>query len=151
LDRGSAAVPIIDECLRRTGGNSEHAQLVLAMMDLRLRHFEKIKDGAGCRTTAEMWENLNRKDATSFYNAACMRAVTAAVASGARVAKGPPVAGTDAEDAMGWLRRALAAGYSDISQVLTDPDLASVRNRPDYAALLWDVADLPPTAKGAAP
>ena len=48
-------------------------------MNLRLRHFRKTGDLAGCRATAEMWEKLNRTDAGSLYAAARYRAVTAAV------------------------------------------------------------------------
>jgi hypothetical protein len=39
------------------------------------------------------------------------------------------------------LRQAIAKGYADIPHLLADPDLAPLRNRPDYAALLWDIAD----------
>ena len=28
------------------------------MLTLRLRHFEKAKDAAGCRATAELWEKM---------------------------------------------------------------------------------------------
>jgi hypothetical protein len=48
-------------------------------MDLRLWHFEKTKDPAGCRQTAVMWKKLNRTDTASLYRAPSMWAVTAAV------------------------------------------------------------------------
>ena len=83
-------------------------------MTLRLRHFEKTKDAAGCRATAEMWEKLKRTDAGSLYNAACWRAVTAAV-----IEHDPKTPGADAsrlareeaDRAMAWLKQAVAAGY----------------------------------------
>ena len=49
------------------------------MTILRLRHFEKARDAAGCRQTAQMWEKLKRTDTDSLYNSTRMRAVTAAV------------------------------------------------------------------------
>jgi serine/threonine-protein kinase len=40
------------------------------------------------------------------------------------------------------LRQAVAKGYSDFPHMLTDPDLAPLRGRADYADLLWDLADM---------
>jgi hypothetical protein len=64
------------------GGAFEGKKLNLKLREetlARLRKFGRRKDPVGCRQTAEMWEKLNRADADSLYNAACMRAVTAAV------------------------------------------------------------------------
>jgi tetratricopeptide (TPR) repeat protein len=80
LERGAEAVPIIDDCVRRAAGKlCCRSELLPRVMSLRLRHFEKTGDAGGCRQTAEMWENLKRSDANSLYNAARMRAITAAV------------------------------------------------------------------------
>src|SRR5262249_38938961 len=79
LDRGAEALPVIDECVRRATSKIVAPRLRPRVMDLRLRHFEKTGDAAGCRQTAEMWEQLKRTDADSLYRAARMRAVTAAV------------------------------------------------------------------------
>jgi hypothetical protein len=40
------------------------------LLDLRLRCFEKANDAAGCRATAEMWEQLGGANAESLYTAA---------------------------------------------------------------------------------
>ena len=64
---GGEALPIIDECLKRATGKVVHPQLVPLVTDLRLRHFQKARDAAGCRATAEMWEQLNRTDAASLW------------------------------------------------------------------------------------
>jgi serine/threonine protein kinase/tetratricopeptide (TPR) repeat protein len=153
LGRGAEAVPIIDDCVRRAAGKQVEPRLVLAVMELRLRHFEKAKDAAGCRQTAEMWENLNRTDATSLYNAACFRAVASAVLRQTPGVDATRLAHREADRAIAWLRKAIAAGYSDIPQLLEDPDLAALRGRSDYADLLWDLADVsaPLAGKGAAP
>jgi hypothetical protein len=44
------------------------------------------------------------------------------------------------------LLRAITKGYTDIPQLLADPDLAPLRGRADFADLLWDLADTPAAA-----
>ena len=95
------------------------AREIAEMQAVLLRRFEKTKDAVGCRERAEMWEKLNRTDACSLYNAACYRAVTAAVlkqnpktlaADAARLAE------EEANRAMVWLKQAVAAGYKNAAQ-----------------------------------
>jgi tetratricopeptide (TPR) repeat protein len=140
LERGSEAVPVIDECVRRANGDDVDPQLVPAVIDLRLRHFEKTKDGAGCRQTAVMWEGLKRTDANSLYSAACFRAVTAAVV---RAADHTPVgikqAEAEADQAMAWLKKAVAAGYKDVAHMEKDKDLDALRDREDFKKLLVEL------------
>jgi serine/threonine protein kinase len=147
LNRGAEAVTIIDDCLMRAAGHVVHRKLIPMVMDLRLRHFEKIREAAGCRVTAEMWEKLNRTDAGSLYNAACQRAVTAGVLDQTPGADAAGLTDAEADRAMAWLRKAFAAGYADIPHMLADPDLAPLRRRADYAYLLWDLADMPAQPK----
>jgi len=63
----------------------------------------------------------------------------------ALVAAKLPPADSDraAAQAIAGFGQALAAGYRDIRRLLTDPDLAALRRRADYAELLWDIADAP--------
>jgi tetratricopeptide (TPR) repeat protein len=135
LDRGAEAVPLIDDCVRRAAGRVVDPYLIPDVMDRRLRYFEKAKDAAGCRATAEMWEALDRTDAASLYNAACFRAVTAAVlrAASPDAAKD---ATAEADRAMAWLTKAVAAGYKDAAHMAKDKDLDALRDRPDFRALL---------------
>jgi hypothetical protein len=102
------------------------------MIATRLRYFAKNKDVAGCRTSAEMWEKLDLRDAKSLYKAACWRAITA------RVLRDTAATGADAEAdrAIAWLRQAVAAGYSDAAQAATDSDLEVLRHRADFQELL---------------
>ncbi len=111
-----------------------------------LRHFEKTKDAAGCRTTAERWENLNRTDASGLYSAACYRAVTAAVLKATPGADATRLAEEEADRAMTWLKQAVAAGYKNTVHVKEDEDLDVLRDRRDFKEL---VAGLPagPTEK----
>jgi tetratricopeptide (TPR) repeat protein len=145
LERGSEAVPIIDECVRRAASKIVHADLLPGVMILRLRHFEKAKDAAGCRQTAEMWENLKRTDADSLYNAACMRAVTAAVTRAADTSpEGGKQAEAEADRAMDWLKQAVAAGYKNAANMKQDKDLNALRDRADFTKLVTVLQNRPP-------
>jgi WD40 repeat protein len=53
----------------------------------------------------------------------------------------PPDADRAADRATDLLRQAFANGYSNVTHMLQDADLDSLRSRPDYIALLWDLAD----------
>jgi tetratricopeptide (TPR) repeat protein len=133
LGRGADAVPILDDCLRRATGKEVDPDLIPAVVDLRLQHFENTKDAAGCRTTAELWEQLRLTDPASLYAAARYRAVTATVLGAA--AKSPDAAGqadAEADRALAWLKQAVAAGYKDAGRMEQDKDLAALRSRPDF-------------------
>jgi serine/threonine protein kinase/tetratricopeptide (TPR) repeat protein len=136
LDRGAEAVPIIDECLKRAVGKVVDKRLIPHLGELRLRHFEKMKDAAGCRQTAEIWEQLKRTDADSLYRAACNRAVTAAVLRAQeRSEKGVKDAAAEADRAMAWLTQAVAAGYKHLANIKTDSNLDALREREDFKKL----------------
>ena len=65
---------------------------------------------------AEMWERLNRTDVESLYNAACFRAVTSAILPvdpKTPAADGDRLAAEEADRAMAWLHKAVAAGFTD--------------------------------------
>src|SRR5262249_638721 len=104
VNRNADAVPIIDDCVQRAGGTMVDAS---SAIELRLRIFKKREDPAGCRQSAEMWENLNRTDAASLYKAACMRAVTATVFRATdESAQAAKQAEAEADRAMAWLKQA---------------------------------------------
>jgi serine/threonine protein kinase len=135
--RGAEAVPVIDECVRRAAGKAVHACLLPGLMNLRMRHFAETKDSAGCRQTAEMWEKLNRADAPSLYNAARLRAITAAVIRmGDQSAAGAGQADAEAERAMAWLRQAVAAGYNNAAHLKRDRGFDALRGRSDFIKLV---------------
>jgi hypothetical protein len=89
-----------------------------------------------------MWERLNRTDVNSLYQAACNRAVSAAV-----VKIDPKVAPADAfrlarEDsdrAMTWLHQSVAAGFTDVTHLKKDRDLDALREREDFRKLLTEL------------
>jgi tetratricopeptide (TPR) repeat protein len=141
LDRGAEAMPLIVDCLKRAAGEGIDPHLVPGLMDLRLRYFEKLKDAAGCRATAAMWENLKRTDPDSLYVAACFRAVTAAVikAGNDRSAEVTRIAREEADLAMSWLKQCLAAGYNEVARMKQDKDLEILRERDDFKRLLTEL------------
>jgi serine/threonine protein kinase/tetratricopeptide (TPR) repeat protein len=140
MNRGAEAVPIMNECLKRVAGQVVHPHLIPAMMDLRLRHFEKSKDAAGCRATAEMWEKLKRPDAGSLYDAACMRAVTATVIRATDKSEGAVKhAAVEADRAMAWLKQAAAAGFKSPAHMKSNQDLDALRDREDFKKLLEEL------------
>jgi serine/threonine-protein kinase len=68
------------------------------------------------------------------YDLACVYALAAATLP-------PADADAAAARAVELLRRAIAAGFPGRAQLLKDDDLAALRPRADFAALLWDIAD----------
>jgi hypothetical protein len=140
LGRGAEAVPTIDDCIGRAAGQLVHPQLIPGVLDLRLRHFEKTRDPAGCRATAEMWEKLKRTDAGSLYRAARYRAVTCTVLrAGDQSETGTRDATAEADRAMAWLGQAVAAGYTDAVRLKKDRDMDALRDREDFKQLLTKV------------
>ena len=142
LGRGAEALPLIDECVQKAGDEPVCVGMVPSLLLLRFQHFKKLKDCAGVRGTAEMWEKLNRSDANSLYNAACMRAVTAAI-----LTVDPKIAGADAtkiaseeaDRAMAWLHKAVTAGFKDAGHMVMDTDLEALRGREDFEKMLAEL------------
>jgi serine/threonine protein kinase/tetratricopeptide (TPR) repeat protein len=139
LNCGVEAVAVIDEFVRRAAGRPTDPRLLPAMMDLRLRQFQKASDHAGCRATADMWDKLKRTDAASLYAAACFRAVTAAVIRGRKSDSAAKEASAETDQAMAYLKQAVAAGYKDAVHMKQDKDLEALRNRDDFKKLVADL------------
>src|SRR5262245_26865121 len=132
LNRGEDAVAMVDECVRLAAPQSIDSKLISDLLELRVRHYASAKDVARCRETAEMWEKLNKSDAESLLFAARLRGVTANAA-----APEPEVAAAEGNRAMGWLEKAVAAGFAKAERLKTEGDLASLHNRDDFKALLF--------------
>ena len=140
LDRGVEAIPLIDEFLAKAPTSpTVDPRLIPIAFNLRAKHFQKTGDPAGCRATAAMWEKLNRTDADSLYNAACWRAVAAAVQAKTPGTDTARLAKDDADRAMAWLTKAVAAGYKDAAHMKKDTDLDALREREDFKKLLAEV------------
>jgi WD40 repeat protein/serine/threonine protein kinase/tetratricopeptide (TPR) repeat protein len=115
----------------------------------RLRHFEQAKGAAGCRAAAELLEQLERTDAGSLYDAACFRAVTAAVLRASdKSARAAAQAGAEADRAMAHLRQAVTAGYTDVRHMRWDKDLDALRDRADFGDLMAELLGSPGLGPG---
>jgi serine/threonine protein kinase/tetratricopeptide (TPR) repeat protein len=139
LNRGAEAVPITDEIVDLALRLKIQPDLV-GLLNRRMEYFQKAKDSAGCRRTAEQWEKLRRTDPRSLYSAACYRAVTAGVIRASD--KSPEaVKQADAEEtrAMAWLKQAVDAGYEKVSKIKQDADLDTLRDRADFRKLVADL------------
>jgi serine/threonine protein kinase len=137
LGRGAEAVPVIDECVQRAAGQVVHPGLLPGVLGLRMRHFAERKDAIGCRQTAEKWENLKRRDAASLYDAARLRAVTAAMFRSTD--RSPAVglqADAEADRALAWLKQAIAAGYNNVAHLKRDRAFDALRERPAFTDLV---------------
>jgi tetratricopeptide (TPR) repeat protein len=145
LDRPSEALAIIDDFLKRAKGKAVDPRLVPNVLGLRLRAFAHLKDAAGCRQTAQLWEELNRTDAGSLYKAASFRSVTAALLrADARTPDAGRLVEAEADRAMSWLAKAVAAGYNkpqNLAHMTRDPDLDALRGRADFRRLLAELFD----------
>lgn len=136
LNRSADAVPYLDRCLRLAVGKTVHPNFA-EVADLRLRHFEKLKDASGCRATAQMWERLGRTDSESYYQAARFRAVASAVFRAdhaSRAAKDESE--TEATQAMAWLENAVAKGFKDGARLGRDKDFGGLHDRSQFWKLL---------------
>ena len=136
LNRAAEALPMIEEVVERAARLKVQPDLVGLLNNQRL-YFKQANDVAGCRRTAELWEKLHRTDPRSLYNAACYRAVIAAVI---RASDKSPAAAqearAEADRAMAWLQQAIAAGYDNVALMKKDSDLDALRDRADFQKLL---------------
>jgi hypothetical protein len=107
----------------------------------RLRKCQAAKDVAGCRRAAAMWEKAHGpSDVGGLYDAACIRAVTAATIRAAdETGLAAKEADAEADRAMAWLKQAVAAGWNDVAHMKQDTDLDSLRERDDFKSVMRDL------------
>ncbi len=140
LDRGVEGIPLLDESITKSRTSpSVRPRFFKDAFGLRIQYFQKSGDPAGCRTTAEMWEKLNRTDAGGLYDGACFRAVAAAIQAKTPGADAARLAEDDADRAMQWLQKAILAGYKDAAHMKKDTDLDPLRDREDFKKLLTEL------------
>jgi serine/threonine protein kinase len=109
------------------------------MAGLRLHDYAKTGDVAGCRAMVEMCEKLKPTDPASCYDAACFRAVTAAVIRAGGKPSAATQADAEADRALAWLKQAVASGYKEAAHMKEDKDLDALRDRADFRKLLSDL------------
>jgi eukaryotic-like serine/threonine-protein kinase len=142
MGRGAEAIPYVDECCSHAK-RADPMILSLALA-VRLRHFQKMGNADGCRRTAEMWEALGRTKGDDYVDGACFRAVAAALYAKSNMLA---EAKLDADKAMAWLQKSVAAGFKDVAHMKKDSDLDYLRNREDFKQLMASLEKSNPPKK----
>jgi serine/threonine-protein kinase len=95
---------------------------------------------ASLRQAVAILERLPSRRPADLYNLACGHALLAGLA--ARPASGmtPAEARAESDAGIGWLRRAVAAGYRKLTFMRIDSDLDPLRSRKDFQLLMMDLA-----------
>jgi serine/threonine protein kinase/tetratricopeptide (TPR) repeat protein len=108
----------------------------------RLGKLRKQKDAAGFLATAAEYESLNLAAAGGLYDAACVRALCAAlILEDTRIpaTDAPRLAKEQGDRAMAWLHQAVAQGWKAAEHMRQDRDLDALRGRADFQKLLTDL------------
>jgi eukaryotic-like serine/threonine-protein kinase len=89
------------------------------------------------------FESVNNLGAFDYYNLACTRSLLSALI-GRESSKSSPDNQAEhrkyADKAIGALHIAVRAGYKDTFHMKRDPDLDTLRSRPDFQLLMMDVS-----------
>jgi hypothetical protein len=139
LNRHAEAVKLLNEVLAKANRPWVNPRVVLSAIGIRLECCQKLDDVVGYRATIELLEKRNPTDAGSLYNAACCRAVTASMQAKAKDPDAARLAKEDADKAMAWLTKAVAAGYKDAAHMRKVADLDVLRERADFKKLLAEL------------
>jgi tetratricopeptide (TPR) repeat protein len=115
--RAGSCYGTLGKVLLKTGSRGEG----LAMM----RKGEAILE-----TSDEPWD---------LYNLACFLALASTVADPAEGSAATQRQRRDSDQAVATIRRAIARGYAHSDYLKTDPDLDSLRSRPDFQLLMMDL------------
>ncbi len=153
LGREGKSIPDFERALELNDDGNNEIPTKLAMA--RLYEARRENNAAACLAAAEEYEaavemtdterrypDARRLYAERLYNAACLRAACAAVipldpktpaADATRLAK------AEADKAMVWLTKAVAAGWNDTAHMKTDVALSPLRDRADFKKLMTEL------------
>jgi serine/threonine protein kinase len=139
------------EIFERLAGDHPDIVPLQTQLALSLGQLGSMHQGLGHRDEARLYlerscsvlEHHPQPEPVDLYNLACSRARLAGLAEAESV--GRPSPGRDpglvqAAAAMTALRRAIAAGYKNLPDMIRDPDLDPLRSRSDFQLLLMDLA-----------
>jgi tetratricopeptide (TPR) repeat protein len=108
----------------------------------RVRICRNNTDAAGCLAAAAAFEALNPAAPVGMYDGACNRAVCATAIlldPKTPAADAPRLAREQADLAMTWLSKSIAAGYQNTVLVKHDKSLDVLREREDFKRLLAEL------------
>ena len=136
----SEAVPILDECLRRAVGKhpsrtSRRSLIVGSVLPEGEERRGVPVEPPSCG------RSKRRTERRSLYKAAVYRAVTAAVLR-TRITGRPGQTSwptDEANRAMAWLVKAVAAGFNDKDRLANPKEFDSVRDRADFRKLMAEL------------
>jgi hypothetical protein len=93
------------------------------------------------RRSLTLLESIDRPSEVNVYDMACCHALIAGAAAAPGSGLSPEDAEAEAVHALALVRRAFAAGYSSLPWVRDqDTDLKPIRGRPDFQALMAELA-----------
>jgi serine/threonine-protein kinase len=95
--------------------------------------------GNAFRQAIGILDNLPAPGPDDYYNLACYHARLAGLAGASGSGIAAYGAGTEADRAIEYLRRAAATGFRMLSLMATDRDLDPIRSRPDFQILMMDL------------
>jgi tetratricopeptide (TPR) repeat protein len=137
--RYDEALKLVEEFLPKADSPGVERGFYSQAIATRVQCYQKAGDLAGCRSTAELLEKRNPSDALSLYTAAYCRAITAAVQAKTPGADSARLAKVEAEKAMAWLTKAVAAGWKDAVHLKKDPGFKVLRDRDDFKKLISEL------------
>lgn len=139
LGRHAEALSILEEAMERMRAKlgPDHPALLDTMHNLascykalgRVADAVKVREELLARLKAKLGD-VHPRVAGCTYAIACLQA---------QLIKGAENPGQQADLAMDWLRRAVAAGYRDARKMMADNELAVLHGRPDFKKLLADL------------
>lgn len=132
MGRADVAMSEFDEILRLAEGKSVNPRLAPAILERQVRHFSGKKDAAACRVRAERWEKMMGDSGEFIAVAATLWAMTSRAQADGKA---------DADRAMMWLEKAVAAGYQDLEELERNEDYSAIRGREDYKMLLQRIRE----------
>jgi len=137
------AIAAFRKALELDPKNAAASNNLLVALSKKALQFRDMKNAAGCLALAAERETLKLTDsADKLYNAAFFRAICASAiledpktpaADAARLAR------EQADLAMAWLHKAVAAGYKNARHMKQDKDLDALRDREDFKKLLAEL------------
>jgi len=131
LNRHSEAVADWDMALKLDDGR-------MSMAIRERRGYSLARDGQHVRAFADANElfGMRQPGPATTYDCACICAICIT-----KVGDNKSLAEKYAVRAVELLRQAVAKGFSNFLHLVNDGDLAPLRGRDDFTALLWEIAE----------
>ena len=132
------ALRIADDTLKAAAGREGDPAVAASVLRMRVLVCDLRGDAAGYRDALARWEESKKSPSPGdLYNRACWNTRLSVLVRAADPSPpGTKQAEADADRAVEYLRKALAAGFRGLARMEKDPDLDSLRGREDFKQLL---------------